>query len=326
MQPKVNIYGVDGTSVVKSVERPEVFDMEIREDLVKTVVRLVSQNSRQPYAVSKYAGMQHSAESWGTGRAMARVPRVKGSGTRRAGQGAFANFCRSGRMAHPTKVTRRWHRKTPKTLRRIACAMSVAATAHSSIVEGRGHRISNLEMLPLVISDDISGITKTKQAYELLQKLHLDEDLERVRNSKSLTAGKGKMRGRRYNKKRGVLIISDGPEMAAFRNIEGVDQMNINALNILGLSPGGNVGRLVLWTESAFLKLNPLFGSIGGESELKKGFSLPVPSITVSDLGSYFYSDEIQSLIKLPSLVSKGTCKKSELDINKASEYIEMLG
>jgi len=29
--------------------------------------------------------MSHSAESWGTGRAVARIPRVAGSGTHRSG-------------------------------------------------------------------------------------------------------------------------------------------------------------------------------------------------------------------------------------------------
>lgn len=319
-----DLYGIDGTTVEKTLERPGVFDVELRDDLVRTVYELVRLNKRQPYAVSPKAGMQHSAESWGTGRAMARVPRVKGSGTRRAGQGAFANFCRSGRMAHPTKVIRRWHRKTPKTLRRTVCAMSVAATAYPAIVEGRGHRISGIEMLPLVVSDDINNIKKTKQAYELLKTLHLDEDLMKVKNSKSLTAGKGKSRGRRYNKKKGLLIISDKAEMSAFKNIEGVDLMDVNALDILGLAPGGKFGRLVLWTESAFLKLGALFGSIGCESELKKGFTLPMPVISSPDLDAYFYSDEIQSLITLPSLLPRLTCKKSEKDISKSAEFIDM--
>jgi ribosomal protein L4 len=35
--------------------------------------------------------MQSSAESWGTGRAVSRIPRVPGGGTHRAGQGAFGN-------------------------------------------------------------------------------------------------------------------------------------------------------------------------------------------------------------------------------------------
>lgn len=46
-----------------------------------------------------------------TGRAVARIPRVSGGGTHRAGQAAFGNMCRSGRMFAPTKVWRKWHVK-----------------------------------------------------------------------------------------------------------------------------------------------------------------------------------------------------------------------
>lgn len=45
-----------------------------------------------PYSVAKWAGTQTSAQSWGTGRAVARIPRVPGGGTHRAGQGAFGNI------------------------------------------------------------------------------------------------------------------------------------------------------------------------------------------------------------------------------------------
>lgn len=46
-----------------------------------------------------------------SGRAVARIPRVSGGGTHRAGQAAFGNMCRSGRMFAPTKVWRKWHQK-----------------------------------------------------------------------------------------------------------------------------------------------------------------------------------------------------------------------
>lgn len=49
-------------------------------------------------------GHQTSAESWGTGRAVARIPRVRGGGTHRSGQGAYGNMCKGGRMFAPTKV------------------------------------------------------------------------------------------------------------------------------------------------------------------------------------------------------------------------------
>ncbi len=46
----------------------------------------IAKNRRQAYAVSEKAGHQTSAESWGTGRAVARIPRVGGGGTHRSGQ------------------------------------------------------------------------------------------------------------------------------------------------------------------------------------------------------------------------------------------------
>ena len=70
--------------------------------------------------------MQHSAESWGTGRAVARIPRVGGSGTHRSGQAAFGNMCRKGRMAHPIKTWRRWHRRVNIKQKRHAAASAVA--------------------------------------------------------------------------------------------------------------------------------------------------------------------------------------------------------
>lgn len=324
MNQRVNVYDVDGQTVLKTVERPAVFGIELRDDLVLKVHSLVSQNSRQPYAVSKDAGMQHSAVSWGTGRAIARVPRVKGSGTRRAGQAAFANFCCKGRMAHPTKTHRRWHRKTPLCLRRTVTAMSVAATANPSLIEARGHRISRVPVFPLVISDSISSIQKTKQAAEILTRLGLDEDLEKAKNSKSLRKGKGKYRNRRFVSRKSLLIVHDNAELLAFRNIAGVELMDVNYLNLLDLAPGGKLGRLVMWTESAFSKLSPLFGSFDCASELKKGYSLPLPLITSDNIEEYFYSNEIQSLIKYPSLLPAESAVKSDAERAIADEFIGM--
>ncbi|KAJ8017491.1 60S ribosomal protein L4-A [Holothuria leucospilota] len=85
-----------------------VFRAEIRTDIVNYVHTNMRNNTRQPYAVNKYAGHQTSAESWGTGRAVARIPRVRGGGTHRSGQGAFGNMCRGGRMFAPTRGSARW--------------------------------------------------------------------------------------------------------------------------------------------------------------------------------------------------------------------------
>ena len=53
----------------------------------------IAKNKRQAYAVSEKAGHQTSAESWGTGRAVARIPRVGGGGTHRSGQVRIFQSC-----------------------------------------------------------------------------------------------------------------------------------------------------------------------------------------------------------------------------------------
>ncbi|KAF2343351.1 Ribosomal protein L4/L1e, partial [Trinorchestia longiramus] len=148
MRQHIECYELDGTTVKGTIDLPDIFNTPIRKELIDFVFKNVRKNRRQPYAVSPLAGKKHSAESWGTGRAMARVPRIKGSGTRRSSQGACANSCRGGHMAHPTNVRRRWNRKTPLALRRHATAMGIAASGISSLVEGRGHRIEQLKRIP----------------------------------------------------------------------------------------------------------------------------------------------------------------------------------
>lgn len=78
------------------------------------------------------------------GRAVARIPRVSGGGTHRAGQAAFGNMCRGGRMFNPTKIWRKWHVKTNQTQKRHATASALAASALPSLVMARGHRIAHL--------------------------------------------------------------------------------------------------------------------------------------------------------------------------------------
>lgn len=69
-----------------TIPLPAVFTAPIRNDVVAAIHKNVAKNRRQPYAVSSKAGEQTSAESWGTGRAVARIPRVGGGGTHRSGQ------------------------------------------------------------------------------------------------------------------------------------------------------------------------------------------------------------------------------------------------
>jgi len=143
------------------------------------------------------AGHGYSAESWGTGRAVARIPRVSGGGTHRAGQGAFGNMCRGGHMFAPTKIWRKWCVRSNITQKRQAVASALAASSIPSLVQGRGHRIDKVEELPLVVKTEDVQLHKTKDAINLLEKLGLSEELDAVKNSKRNRAGKGKLRGRK---------------------------------------------------------------------------------------------------------------------------------
>lgn len=303
-RPLVSVYS-EKSEVVSgaSVALPFVFKAPIRPDLVNDVHVSLSKNRRQPYCVSKEAGHQTSAESWGTGRAVARIPRVRGGGTHRSGQGAFGNMCRGGRMFAPTKPWRRWHRRVNLRQRRAAIAAAVAAAGVPALVQARGHVIDNIPELPLVVADKVQEINKTKQAVIFLRRVKAWSDVLKVYKSQRLRAGKGKMRNRRRVQRKGPLIIynKDQGLTRAFRNIPGVEMLHVSKLSLLKLAPGGHVGRFVIWTQSAFNRLDGLFGSWKSASKEKKGFNLPQPKMANTDLSRLLKADEIRKVLRAPN-------------------------
>ncbi|XP_048320967.2 large ribosomal subunit protein uL4 [Ziziphus jujuba] len=303
-RPLVTVQVLDGdmaTDSPQTVHLPDVMKASIRPDIVNFVHANISKNSRQPYAVSKKAGHQTSAESWGTGRAVSRIPRVPGGGTHRAGQGAFGNMCRGGRMFAPTKIWRRWHRKINVNQKRYAVVSAIAASAIPSLVQARGHRIETVPELPLVISDSAESVEKTSAALKVLKQIGASADAEKAKDSHSIRPGKGKMRNRRYINRKGPLIVygTEGAKLVkAFRNIPGVDIVNVERLSLLKLAPGGHLGRFVIWTKSAFEKLDSIYGSFDKPSEKKKGYVLPRPKMVNADLARIINSDEVQSVVR----------------------------
>lgn len=300
-RPLVQVYNSRGAVKDRQVKLPGVFSAPLRIDIVQDVFVNMNKNSRQPYAVSKTAGEQTSASSWGTGRAVARIPRVSGGGTHRAGQGAFGNMCRGGRMFSPTKIWRRWHRKINVNQRRFALTSALVATAVPALVMARGHRIDDVNEIPLVVADEsIHGLSKTKHAVAFLEKLGLYDELMKVKDSRQIRRGKGKMRNRRHVARKGPLVVflKKGNLARAFRNVPGVDLCCVTRLNLLQLAPGGHVGRFVIWTESAFKELEALYGSEDSPSTRKSGYVLPRSKMANSDLSRIINSDEIQSVLK----------------------------
>ena len=311
VRPVVSVYAAEDPSKAsgKTVKLAPVFSAPLRPDLVRTVFTDISKNRRQAYGVSQLAGHQTSAESWGTGRAVARIPRVAGGGTSRSGQGAFGNMCRGGHMFAPNKTWRRWHRSPNQNQKRHAMASSVAASALPSLVMARGHRISEVPELPLVVSDSIQNVKKTKAAVEILSKLGLGEDLNRVKETRHVRVGSGKARNRRYVTRKGPLVVfaEDNGIVHALRNVPGVELCHVEKMNLLQTAPGGTFGRIIVWTESAMARLNELFGSYKAASTLKTGYRLLRPEMTNADLAAIINSDEIQAAIRPARMGPKKT-------------------
>merc|ERR1712230_272403 len=178
-RPVVHVRKLDGGAADGTLTLPYVFTAPIRTDVVQQVHKSMAKNRRQPYAVSKEAGHQTSAESWGTGRAVARIPRVRGGGTHRSGQGAFGNMCRGGRMFAPTKTWRKWHSAVNQKQRRYATCSALAATSLPALLMARGHKVENVPEVPVVVSNAVESLTKTKAAVDLLKKLNSYDDVEK---------------------------------------------------------------------------------------------------------------------------------------------------
>jgi large subunit ribosomal protein L4e len=293
-RPLVTVQAIGGSEEAPSQSTlPDVFLAPIRPDIVQFVHTNMRKNARQAYAVNTEAGHQHSAESWGTGRAVSRIPRVSGGGTSRAGQAAFGNMCRKGRMFAPTRIWRKWHRKINTNQKRYAVASALAASALPSLVLARGHKIADLPEVPLVIGNATESLQKTKQAIAALTAVGAYPDVEKVRASRKLRAGKGKMRNRRHVQRLGPLVVynEDKGITKAFRNLPGVDLAQVERLNLLQLAPGGHVGRFIVWTQGAFDRLNEVYGQ-------KTNYSLPTNIMSNSDLTRLINSDEIQSTLR----------------------------
>jgi large subunit ribosomal protein L4e len=240
-----------------TIDLPPVFEEEFRPDLIKKAVLAAQANRLQPYGPHFYSGMNTSARMWGTGRGVARVPRIVDG--RRA---ARVPQARGGRKAHPPKPEADRTEKINAKERRKAIRSAIAATANPELVSARGHTFNG--EVPVVVENKIEMITRTAVIREFLEASNLWDDVERAKHGRSIRAGRGKGRGRKYKRRKSLLIVAgqDQGLGRAARNLPGVDFITVDRLNAELLAPGTQAGRLTLWTESSleWLGDNLLYG------------------------------------------------------------------
>ncbi|MBN2109712.1 MAG: 50S ribosomal protein L4 [Methanosarcinaceae archaeon] len=249
----VNIIDLSG-NIKGDVQLPAVFDEAYRPDLIKRAVLTAQANRLQPYGTKLYAGMETSAQSWGSGRGVAQVPRLaNGSRAARVPQAV------GGRRAHPPKTETDRTEKVNKKERRMAIRSAIAITANEDIVRGRGHRFD--ARLPLVAEKALEDLEKTRDVVSFLQAAGVYDDVLRAKEGKNIRAGRGKLRGRRYKNKKSILIVAanDSALFRSARNLAGVDVVSVPSLNTELLAPGTHAGRLTVWTESAIADLEGMF-------------------------------------------------------------------
>jgi large subunit ribosomal protein L4e len=256
-QKTAEIFDLQGKSTGK-ITLPKVFSTPLRPDVIKRAVLAIQSNRLQPQGRDPMAGKRTTAESRGTGMGISRVPRIKGG----SGRAGFAPSTVGGRQPHPPRAEKNIVKDIPKKEAKFALISAIAATAQKETIVSRGHKIGNVVQFPLVVEDAIEGLTKAKEVEAAFASLGIEADLIRVRDSRSIRAGKGKRRGRKMKQAIGPLIIVvDGKSLVnAASNIPGVEVTTVTNLNTEMLAPGTHPGRLTVWTNGAIEKLNTLYG------------------------------------------------------------------
>lgn len=241
-------------------ELPSQFNESYRPDLIKRAVHALQSAARQKYGANPDAGMRHSSNlskrrrkyrgSYGFGISRVNRKILSRRGTRMSWVGTFSPQTVGGRRSHAPKVDKIFEKKINKKENRKAIRSAISAVISKSIVEKRGHKVP--DEYPFIIDSTFEKVNKTKETENILLELGFKNELERSL-IKKVRAGIGKLRGRRYQRKKGLLVVvsQDCPLLKSARNISGVDVVEVSALNAELLAPGTMPGRVTLWTEKA---------------------------------------------------------------------------
>ncbi|HOW36818.1 MAG TPA: 50S ribosomal protein L4 [Candidatus Pacearchaeota archaeon] len=263
---KANILDLSGKKT-KEIELPSFFSSEVREDIISKV--LETKKTKQPYSPSLVAGKQSTAKGkvvhrrhvWrsGYGRGGSRVPRKVFSrrGSQFNWEAAEVPFARGGMRAHPPKILAMINTlKINKKEIRIAIFSALSATVNPKKIAIKYETLDEkaLTNIPLVVKSDIVSV-KTKELLSSLKKI-LGETLFGIAiQKKAVRSGKGKLRGRKYKKTAGLLLVVANDEAL---KTSAFDVVRVKDLSVIDLAKGGS-GRLTMYTEKSIKDLQEKF-------------------------------------------------------------------
>ncbi|MBU3896416.1 MAG: 50S ribosomal protein L4 [Nanoarchaeota archaeon] len=248
------------------IKLPKVFSTPYRPDLITRVVLALRSHRRQPYGPDPLAGQRTSAHYHGVrkgphhmmNREMARNKRSHGGSSQQEMRARASPHAVSGRKCHPPMIDKVWDQKINKKENILAIKSALAAVCNSELVSKK-YRME-LEA-PIIITDDIQKVNKTKDLEKIIELLKILPIVERAKDTK-IRPGKGKMRGRRYKNKKSVLFIvaNDSGIVKAAKNIAGADICNVKNINVELLAPGTHAGRITIFDEASIKSLGELYG------------------------------------------------------------------
>lgn len=257
---KIASYTITGTKD-EDVELPRIFSTPYRHDLIHKAYTNLNSHKFQRQGRHPSAGMDVVADTNDppTGQGVSRVARARGGGGGRQGQGAEVASTRGGRQAHPPIVERVIYKKLNKKENKLALCSAIAATASKELIERRGHKIEGIESFPIIISDEIEGISKTSEMYKVLDALKLSQDVKRL-DTRKPRSGQSRLRGRSKKIGKSVLFVTVNDEnlSKAIGSLPGVETRNAKDLSVLDLAPGSDPIRLTVYSKSALVEIGKI--------------------------------------------------------------------
>jgi large subunit ribosomal protein L4e len=256
---KAKVVAVNGKDAGE-IELPVVFDTPYRPEVIhKVYVNLLS-HSYQRQGRYPAAGEMVSAESRNTGLGIARLARARGEGFPRAGQAASVAGVRHGRVAHPPESWKIIYKKINHKERQLGFCSAIAATARKELVQKRGHKIGDKVKLPIIVSNDIESINKTKDLKKTLVDLDIGNDIVRASVTRKAQSGTARRRGRQARSGTSALIVvgNDSKLVALSRSIPGIDIKHVKDVSVIDLMPGSKPIRLTIFSQNAIEQLKNL--------------------------------------------------------------------
>jgi len=255
-----SIFDLKGNEHSK-IDLPEIFNFPYRPEIIKKVYVNMDSHHYQKQGRYPAAGEIVSAESRNTGLGIARLARAKGEGFSRAGQAAGVAGVRKGRLTHPPESWKVIYKKINKKEKLFALYSSISSTAIGELAKKRGHVVDNIKSFPLIVTNEIENIQKTKELFQVLKSLGIEDDLIRVENSIKKRSGKSKRRGRSNRIGKSAIIIVGNPDSPLLNlndSLPGINIKFVKDLSVLDFAPGCKPTRLAIFSNGAIDKLNEI--------------------------------------------------------------------